>query len=251
MDISAPGSSILSTKLVNQYGLKSGTSMAAPHVSGVAALLFAKYPEWTPHDVQTQIENTADDLDQKNPSFAGKLGAGRINALRALLPTQADMVFRVERSSGNVFTKNSFIGGGADMAERINVSEKVESGDVVELDPNKPGYYRKARGNSQLIAGVITTNPGFTLGNRREDLETTTDLALESKPMLALMGQVPVKATTENGSIFPGNLLMVSNKPGYAQLCAEVKACEGAIIGKAIEGLARGEGLILVLVMAH
>ncbi len=251
VDISAPGSSIFSTWRSNQYGLVSGTSMSAPHVSGVAALLFAEHPDWTPLDVQAQIENTADDLDQKNPSFAGKLGAGRINAHAALLPTLDDMVFRVERSSGNVFTKNTFISSGADMAERINVSEKVESGDVVELDPNKPGYYRKARGNSQLIAGIITTSPGFTLGNRRDYMGTTKDLTIESKPMLALMGRVPVKATTENGSIFPGNLLMMSNKPGYAQRCVEVKACEGVIIGKAIEGLARGEGLILILVMTR
>ena len=69
--------------------------------------------------------------------------------------------------------------------------------------------------------------------------------------MLALMGRVPVKATEENGLIRPGDLLTVSSKPGYAMRCADPKACEGAIIGKALEALESGEGMILVLVMAH
>ncbi len=46
-------------------------------------------------------------------------------------------------------------GSGADLAERIDVSEPVEPGDVVEIDPEHPGRYRKARGpRSPLVAGV-------------------------------------------------------------------------------------------------
>lgn len=62
--------------------------------------------------------------------------------------------------------------------------------------------------------------------------------------MLALMGRVPVKATTENGPIHPVDLLTVSSKPGYAMCCAKADECEGAIIGK---GLERGEGKVLVM----
>jgi len=70
-----------------------------------------------------------------------------------------------------------------------------------------------------------------------------------SQPMLALMGRVPVKATTENGPIRPGDLLTVSSETGYAARCAGAKEC--VIIGKALEGLKEGEGMILVLVMVH
>ncbi len=162
-------------------------------------------------------------------------------------------VFRVERSTGNVFTWGSFIGSGADLSELINVSEAVEPGDVVELDPNKPQFYRKAHGSSQLIAGVITTEPGFILGNNAEakSIRKTTKFNTIGKPMLALMGTVPVKVTTENGSIRPGDLLTVSSKPGYAMLCRDIKECEGAIVGKALEGLESGDRMILVLVTAH
>ncbi len=158
-------------------------------------------------------------------------------------------VFRVERATGDVFAMGSFMGGGADLAERINVSEPVEPGDVVELDPRRPTYYRKARGTSDLIAGVITTSPGFTLGNNPEEMEQTGEQA-SGRPMLALMGRVPVKVTTENGPIHPGDLLTVASKPGYAMHCSAIKNCAGAVIGKALETLEKGEGKILVLVMA-
>ena len=168
------------------------------------------------------------------------------------------IVFRVERATGDVFA-SSYTGGGADLAERIKVSEPVEFGDVVELDPNKPEYYRKTRGSSQLIAGVITTEPGFTLGNNLEETAAaplianaeTVPLTTTSRPMLTLMGRVPVKVTTENGTIQPGDLLTIASKPGYAMRSSASQKSESAIIGKALEGLKKGEGTILVLVMAH
>ena len=53
--------------------------------------------------------------------------------------------------------------------------------------------------------------------------------------MLALLGRVPVKATTENGPIRIGDLLTVSSsKAGYAMRCLVAKECEGVIIGKAL-----------------
>ncbi|MCH8126704.1 hypothetical protein IIC38_12175 [candidate division KSB1 bacterium] len=167
------------------------------------------------------------------------------------------IVFYVDRSTGDVFAKGAFIGSGADMSEVINVSGRVEFGDVVELDPTKPGYYRKASANSHSITGVVTTEPGFILGNNQDRMTMSSGNSVERKsvptdrPMLALMGRVPVKATTENGSIIPGDLLMAASKPGYAQRCAEGKGCKGAAIGKALEGLEKGEGLILVMVMSR
>lgn len=166
------------------------------------------------------------------PTSTGIFGAGSIDIASddpddplivvGLIGTGTEpIVFRVERSTGDVFALGSFIGGGADLAERINVSESVEPGDVVELDPTKPTYYRKARGGSHLIAGVITTEPGFTLGNNPEKMELGTQT--HSRPMLALIGRVPTKVSTENGPIRPGDLLTVASKPGYAKLCAECK----------------------------
>lgn len=85
IDISAPGVNIYSTLWENGasgYGYKSGTSMAAPHISGVAALVLSLYPELTNDQVEEVIELAADDLGENN--WDSYFGYGRINALSPL-----------------------------------------------------------------------------------------------------------------------------------------------------------------------
>jgi beta propeller repeat protein len=65
-----------------KYYIASGTSMAAPHVSGLAALILAKNPQFTNEEVRLVLRNTADDLGE--PGFDVYFGAGRINAAKAL-----------------------------------------------------------------------------------------------------------------------------------------------------------------------
>jgi hypothetical protein len=169
----------------------------------------------------------------------------------------------------------------------------VTPGDLVELDPERPGRYRKAREPySTLVAGVISTAPGITMGGAaRERPLPALRLSLRLRevvahkpspisisllannafvsqgitlqwtikgvltqletdhPLLALIGVVPVKATTENGPIRPGDLLVSSSVPGYVMRCADLNKCEGAIVGKALEPLEEGTGLIEMLVM--
>ena len=79
--LGAPGVSVLSTVRNNSYASFSGTSMAAPHVSGVAALVLAKTPGLTTAQVKSAILNNTDPI----PSLAGKtVTGGRLNAARAL-----------------------------------------------------------------------------------------------------------------------------------------------------------------------
>ncbi len=66
------------------YVLFSGTSAAAPHVSGVAALLLRLYPSLSPVDLRSLLVNSADDLPGEN--FASQ-GSGRLNALSAATQT--------------------------------------------------------------------------------------------------------------------------------------------------------------------
>lgn len=62
VDIAAPGADILSTILGNAYGPKSGTSMAAPHVSGVIGLLLAANPGLSQDQVKSCLINSADPI---------------------------------------------------------------------------------------------------------------------------------------------------------------------------------------------
>ena len=100
IDISAPGDGILSTTTNNQYGFMSGTSMACPAVSGLAALIISKaFGLVSPEQVKDIIVSTADDHYYQNPFLLGKLGSGRINASNALLET-AESLLGVFNPSG-------------------------------------------------------------------------------------------------------------------------------------------------------
>ena len=72
IDVAAPGSRILSTIVANNgYGLKSGTSMASPHVAGVLALMKSAHPNWSPAKMLAAVRAEADD----KPCSAAASGA--------------------------------------------------------------------------------------------------------------------------------------------------------------------------------
>ena len=84
VDISTPGASIYNTRNNGNYGLRSGTSMSAPMLASAAALVKARFPEYTMLQVGEQLRITSDNIDDNNPSYAGLLGKGRLNVLRAV-----------------------------------------------------------------------------------------------------------------------------------------------------------------------
>jgi hypothetical protein len=59
---------------------------------------------------------------------------------------------------------------------------------------------------------------------------------------------VYVKCTTAGGAIQPGDLLTTSDLPGYAMKASDRSRAPGAVIGKAMSGLEKDTGLVLVLV---
>ncbi|MEA5458201.1 S8 family serine peptidase [Arcicella sp. LKC2W] len=84
VDIAAPGSEIYSSVPFGGYATYSGTSMATPLVSSLAAYIWSKVPSYTPAQVEALIKASADNIDGLNPNYSGQLGAGRINAQRAI-----------------------------------------------------------------------------------------------------------------------------------------------------------------------
>ncbi|KAF9588813.1 hypothetical protein IFM89_016173 [Coptis chinensis] len=108
-DILAPGQDVLAAvapnkpfmevgiySLVTDYALYSGTSMAAPHVAGVAALLKSVYRDWSPAAIRSAIMTTADATDNTHstirdswtglPATPLDFGAGHINPNKAMNP---------------------------------------------------------------------------------------------------------------------------------------------------------------------
>src|SRR5207247_10498105 len=93
-DLAAPGGSILSSTLRETIGepfaVFEGTSMAAPHVTGAAALLLQRHPLWSPREVKSALMSTAGPAwgDTGRTTEAPVLieGAGLINVGRADAP---------------------------------------------------------------------------------------------------------------------------------------------------------------------
>ncbi|GAB7036285.1 MULTISPECIES: S8 family serine peptidase [Catenuloplanes] len=84
VDVAAPGVNIWSSKPDDTHGFLNGTSMAAPHVAGLAALVWSAAPELSGAEIRAVVEDTCDSVDALNPGFAGQLGRGRVNAGRAV-----------------------------------------------------------------------------------------------------------------------------------------------------------------------
>ncbi len=87
-DVAAPGQTIISANVGSGNGGSSsnGTSMASPHVAGIAALLRSKYPTWSVEQIKAAIMNTAGHDLYSEPNKGGdrygpnRVGAGRVNA---------------------------------------------------------------------------------------------------------------------------------------------------------------------------
>jgi thermitase len=86
VDVAAPGVNILSTVMGNKYEAWGGTSMASPHVAGLAALLFSAKPGATAGEVRSLIQNNADAITGTGTTSGSLWKYGRINAYRSLLP---------------------------------------------------------------------------------------------------------------------------------------------------------------------
>ena len=139
-------------------------------------------------------------------------------------------------------------GTGADIAERVDATGALEAGDVVEIDPDEPGRFRRSsRAASTAVAGVVSTLPAMTMNNN--DLaDNDSGERRDGRPLLALIGRVPVKACAENGPIAPGDLLVAASLPGHA-MRAGGDPHAGTVIGKSLGALASGSGLVEMLVM--
>ena len=173
----------------------------------------------------------------------------------------SDVEFKVN-GNGNVYADGTFSPGGADMAEMIAVSPgagTAEPGDVMVIDPGSSRATQKSsEPRSSLVAGIYSTRPGFVGSERDWDklargveeeqgTYTMQEMAAQFNEVpLAVVGIVPCKVSAENGSIRPGDLLVTSGTPGHAM--RDDRPSAGTILGKALEPMESGTGLIRVLV---
>jgi len=151
----------------------------------------------------------------------------------------SNRIFDVDES-GDVYADGNFNAGGADFAEMLPAVEGLEPGDVLAIGPDGR-LILSTEAYQTNVVGVYSSDPGF-IGGRVEDRNSGGEIPL------AIMGVVPVKATAENGPIRPGDLLVASSMPGHA-MKAGPNPPVGSVIGKALEGLEEGTGVIRMLVI--
>lgn len=87
VDLTAPGYDVPLSIQNNQYITGNGTSFASPFVAGTVGLMFAVNPSLNHCEVEYLLKSNATNIDSLNPSYAGKIGAGRLNAQKTLEKT--------------------------------------------------------------------------------------------------------------------------------------------------------------------
>ena len=131
VDLGAPGSNIPSTYLNNGYAYASGTSMASPHVAGVASLVWSIAPHLSIAEVKDILMSSGD----PTPALAGATVSGnRLNAHQALLDADPEPGFRL-----NLDPRNLQITAGENVRFVIDIGAVAGwSGEVevaVDIDP--------------------------------------------------------------------------------------------------------------------
>jgi hypothetical protein len=155
--------------------------------------------------------------------------------------------FRVD-GTGKGFFNGGTQTGGADFAESVAVRGErshYEPGNVLVVDRAAGRRLMLSqRAYSTRVAGIYSTKPGVLATTHSID---ESDALAEEIP-LAIVGIVPCKVTAENGPITPGDLLVTSSTLGHAMKGTNRTRMLGAVVGKALEPLREGKGVIQVLV---
>jgi len=135
---------------------------------------------------------------------------------------------------------------GSDFAEALptrGARKLYEPGDVLVMASSGAGVEKTSEHYSRRVIGIFSTRPGFVGADKNGD--TRVD---KNDVPVAITGIVPAKVSAENGPVRVGDLLVTATTPGYAMKATDHKRMPGAIVGKALEPLLQGAGVIRVLV---
>lgn len=203
VDVGAPGVWIYSTYPSSRYAYMSGTSMATPHVSGVAAMLWAIYPGKTHREIKDLILNGGRELS----SLTNKTVSGKTLSLwGSILEGDPSLSNHAPVASAG---SDRTVAVGATV--QVNGSATDDDGDTVTFswtlaDPNGDTTQVSSRSSSNSFSFVPTTAGVYTAGLTVHDAYTSSSVdyvRIEAKvPGTTLPPTVSFKHTTEQGNDF-------------------------------------------------
>lgn len=153
-------------------------------------------------------------------------------------------VFAV-KNSGRVICGELELTGGSDIAEPFEITgDDIPKGAVVIIDEDNPGKLKMSgTAYDTRVAGIVSGAGGVKPG-----IMLTQEEKFEGQQHIAISGRVYCQVDASYGEIKPGDLLTTSPTPGHAMKASDREQAYGAVIGKAMTGLDKGQGLVLVLV---
>ncbi|MFF2447966.1 S8 family serine peptidase [Neobacillus sp. NPDC058068] len=157
------------------YQIMSGTSMATPHVAGIAALVLAAHPDYSPADVKTALMNTAKDINTDTNKYSVyQVGAGRVDPARAInadvkiqvldqaytydKPDDSNTIRQIDNLTGSMFFGFKGRGEGATNGSDDVVSSKDFN--VANLGTSSKTFNVNTKFITSKFAGSNPVGPG-------------------------------------------------------------------------------------------
>jgi thermitase len=211
VDVGAPGVDIWSTT-GGSYESWGGTSMATPHVAGLAALILAQDPDLSVDQVFAAIRGSADDVNAETlPGEDDYLGTGRINAFRALTARVKLEPPDIRASLGFTFTVDVVIEGIVDLGSfQFDVTYDPS---VVTVDDVRLGPFLGSTGRSVTEIGPHIDNGAGATGYGATS--SGTDPGPDGTGVLAVLATITFHATgLGSSSLHFGENMTVAHTSG-------------------------------------